>query len=71
MLAHTQLSCVYLVSTLDVTHVIKCTGLSPTLARRAWERGHSNTTTFFLYRLSQISSNISPLLLQTYSLHLH
>ena len=63
MLAHTQLSCVYLVSTLDVTHVIKCTRLSSTLARRSWERGHSNTTTFVypLYRLSQISSNIFPL----------
>ena len=32
---------VYLVSTLDVTHVIKCTRLSPSLAGRAWERGYS------------------------------
>ena len=37
--AHAQLSRVYLASTLDVTHVIKCTRLSPTLTRRAWERG--------------------------------
>ena len=60
--AHAQLSRVYLVSTLDVTHVIKCTRLSSTLARRSWERGHSNSTTFVypLYRLSQISSNIFP-----------
>ena len=33
--AHTQ-SC-YLVSTLDVMHVIKCTRLSPSLIGRAWE----------------------------------
>ena len=32
---------VYLVSTLDVTHVIKYTRLSPSLAGRAWERGYS------------------------------
>ena len=33
MSAHTQLSCVYLTSTLDVTHVIKCTRLpSPLLS---------------------------------------
>jgi len=38
--AHMQLSCVYFASTLDVTHVIKCTRLSPTLAGRAWERGY-------------------------------
>ena len=35
--AQAQLSRVYLVSTLDVTHVIKCTRLSPSLARRAWK----------------------------------
>ena len=35
--AHTQLSRVYLASTLDVTHVIKCTRLSLTLAGRDWE----------------------------------
>ena len=39
MHAHAQLSCVYLVSTLDVTHVIKCARLSPTLTGRAWEQG--------------------------------
>ena len=38
--AHTQLSRVYLASTLDVTHMIKCTRLSPTLTGRAWERGY-------------------------------
>ena len=37
--AHAQVSRVYLASTLDVTHVIKYTRLSPTLTRRAWERG--------------------------------
>ena len=41
--AHVQLSCVYLVSTLDVTYVIKCTRLSLTLTMRAWERGYSFT----------------------------
>ena len=30
--AHAQLSCVYLAPTLDVTHVIKCTRLSPSVA---------------------------------------
>ena len=39
--AHAQLSLVYLASTLDVTHVIKCTRLSPTLTGRAWGRGYS------------------------------
>ena len=39
MRAHKQLSRVYLASTLDVTHVIKCTRFSLTLAGRAWERG--------------------------------
>ena len=38
--AHVQLSRVYLASTLDVTRVIKCTRLSPTLTGRAWERGY-------------------------------
>ena len=38
---HMQLSCVYLVSTLDIMHVIKCTTLSATLAGRAWERGYT------------------------------
>ena len=37
--AHAQSSHVYLASTLDVIHMIKCTRLSPTLAGRAWERG--------------------------------
>ena len=37
--AHTQLSRVYLASTLDVTHMIKCTRLSPTLTGRAQEQG--------------------------------
>ena len=37
--AHTQLSRVYFASTMHVTQVIKCTRLSPTLDRRAWERG--------------------------------
>ena len=36
--AHTQLSHVHLASTLDITHMIKGTRLSPTLAGRAWER---------------------------------
>ena len=40
MSAYVQLSRVYLASTLDVTHVIKCTRLSPSLAGRAWERGY-------------------------------
>ena len=35
--AHAQLSRVYLASTLDIMHVIKCTRLSPSLAGRAWE----------------------------------
>ena len=35
--AHAQLSRVYLASTLDVTHVIEYTRLSPSLAGRAWE----------------------------------
>ena len=35
---------VYLASTLDVTHVIKCTRLSPSLAGRAWERGYPAIT---------------------------
>ena len=39
MHAHKQLSRIYLVSTLDVTHLIKCTSLYLTLAWRAWERG--------------------------------
>ena len=38
--AHAQLSHAYLVSTLNVTHVIKYTRLSPFLAGRAWERGY-------------------------------
>ena len=38
--AHAQSSRVYIASTLDVTHVIKCTRLSLTLAGRAWERGY-------------------------------
>ena len=33
------LSGVYLVSTLDMTHMIKCTRLSPFLAGRAWKGG--------------------------------
>ena len=37
--AHAQLSRVYFASTLDVTQVIKCARFSPSLARRAWERG--------------------------------
>ena len=41
MSAHMQLSFVYLTSTLDVTHVIKCTRLSPSLAGRALERGYT------------------------------
>ena len=36
--AHGQFSCVYLTSTFDVTHVIKCTRLSHYLAGRAQER---------------------------------
>ena len=53
--SHAQLSSLYLLSTLDVTHVIKCTRLSPqffdscvfkghtqcALGGRAWERGYS------------------------------
>ena len=38
-LAYMQLSHVYLVSALDVMHVIKCTRLSPSLVGRAYERG--------------------------------
>ena len=38
--AHVQLSCVYLASTLNVTHVIKYTRLSPSLAGRAWEQSY-------------------------------
>ena len=38
--ARMQLSCVYLLSTLDVTHMIKCNRLSPSLAGTAWERGY-------------------------------
>ena len=38
------LSRVYLASTLDVTHVIKCTRFSPTLAGRAWEPGYVRYT---------------------------
>ena len=41
MHAHTQLSRVHLTSTLDVTHVIKCTRLSLTLTGRAWEWGYN------------------------------
>ena len=37
MRAHTLLSCVYLMCTLDVTHMRKCTRLSPSISRRAWE----------------------------------
>ena len=37
--ARAQLSRVYLASTLDIMHVIKCTRLSPSLAGRAWEGG--------------------------------
>ena len=37
--AHAQLSHVYLASTLDVTHMIKGTRFSPTLAGKVWERG--------------------------------
>ena len=37
--AHVQSSHVYLTSILDVTHMIKCTRLSPSLVERAWERG--------------------------------
>ena len=36
--AHAQLSHVHLASTLDITHVIKRTRLSPSLVGRAWER---------------------------------
>ena len=42
--AHAQLSCVYLVSTLDVMHVIKSTRLPPSLLGRAWERGYHYCT---------------------------
>ena len=35
--AHVQLTHVHLASTLDITHMIKCTRLSPTLAGRVWE----------------------------------
>jgi len=38
--AHVQISRAYLVSTLDVTHVVKCTRLFPSSAGRAWERGY-------------------------------
>ena len=41
MHAHMQLSPVYLLSTLDVTHGIKCTRLFPTLA--AGEPGNEAT----------------------------
>ena len=54
--AHAQLSRVYLASTLDVTHMIKCTRLSPTLARRAgraWERGYALPTQTSLVLLSR------------------
>ena len=40
MHAHTQ----YLGSTLDVTHVIKCTRLSPSLVGRAWEQDYLTST---------------------------
>ena len=41
--AYMQLSHVYLVSTLDIMHVIKYTRLSPSIAGRAWERGYTGT----------------------------
>ena len=37
--AHMQLSLVYLVSTLDVMHVMKCTRLSTSLVGKAWKLG--------------------------------
>ena len=40
MCAHAQSGCVYLVSTLDVIHVIKSTRLFPSLVGRAWEQGY-------------------------------
>ena len=39
---HVQSSRVYLVPTLDIMHMIKCTSLSPFLAGRAWERSYNN-----------------------------
>ena len=39
---HVQSSRVYLESTLDVMHMIKCTRLSPFLTGRAWERSYIN-----------------------------
>ena len=44
MHVHVQLSCVYLMSVLDITHVIKCTRLSPSLAERTWEGGYAIAT---------------------------
>ena len=41
MHAYVQLSCVYLMSTLNVTHVKKCTRLSSSLAGRVLERDYS------------------------------
>ena len=38
-----HVSRVYLMSTLDITHVMKCTRLSPSLAGRAWEWGYTRT----------------------------
>ena len=40
MCANAQLSRVYLVSTLNVMHVIKSTRLSPSLVERAWQQGY-------------------------------
>ena len=44
--AHTQLSRVYLVSTLYITHMIKCTRLSPSLVGKAWEKGWAAISKF-------------------------
>ena len=44
MSAYIQLSHVYLLSTLDVMHVMKCTRLSLSLTERAWKRGYPDHT---------------------------
>ena len=42
MCAHAHSGRIYLVSTLDVMHVIKSTKLFPSLVGRAWEQGYNH-----------------------------
>ena len=58
MRAHAQLSHVYLASTLDIMHMIKCTRLSPTLAGGAWERGYH----FVLFKFKRFGCEATSLL---------